>query len=269
MNNRASSYHTVVDLVNEAVELALNKPNQPTRTANAYLLYRMNYIKNNPGYSATVLSPIITTAWNNESPQTRQLYLDMAKEAYQQYRSIVNKSQQEPSLSQISLLSQVLPSQLSPLQILSLQQSLQSSHSQSETEEFLKCQQHPLQMSPPLRSSNLSSEMGYFLFTGQQFQQSTPRMSPPLQSETGDYLYPKQLQPPQSSNVSKTLLSHDMACSSTNIPRIINQPAYEYVVNAYNNDTDCKSTIIEYLHELQQTHANLIHLLTYNVVGEN
>ncbi|CAG8570841.1 1112_t:CDS:1 [Ambispora leptoticha] len=334
MNHPTSSYD---DLVNRAVNIALAKPKQPTKTANGYILYRMNYFKNNPGKSMMSLSPIIKTAWNNESPQIRQLYLDTARKANEKYKSIINQSRQQTPLPQTSPLSQVVPSQLSLSQALSLQQSqvlplqslhsqqlqqmslplqslysqskagyfsyselqlqqsppqtlppLQSSHPQLEAEDFSfpeQLQQSTPLTSPPLQSSHSQPEAGSFPFAEQQLQQSPSQTLPPLQSshpqlEAEDFSFPEQLQqstpltspPLQSSHSqpeagsfpfaeqqlqqspSQTLPPLQSSCSQpeTNIPSIINQEAYEYVVNAYKNNTNCDSIILEFHHQIQE-----------------
>ncbi|CAG8540882.1 4275_t:CDS:1 [Ambispora leptoticha] len=347
MNHPTSSYPIDDDLVNKAVNLALAKSKQPTKTVNGYLLYRMNYFKNNPGKSMKSLSPIIDTAWKNESPQIRQLYLDTAKKVYQKYKSI-NQSRQQSPLPQILPLSRVVSSQLSLSQALSLQQSqvlsLQSSHSQSEKRIFpfseqqlqqmslplqspysqskegyffypeQQLQQSSSQTSPPLQSSHSQPEAGSFPFAEQQLQQSpsqtlpplqyshpqleaedfsfpeqlqqsTPLMSPPLQSsysqpeagsfpfaeqqlqqspsqtlpplqsshpqlEAEDFSFPEQLQ--QSTPLTSPPLQSSYSQPETNIPSIINQEACEYIINAYKNNTNCDSIILEFHRQIQE-----------------
>ncbi|CAG8508921.1 12045_t:CDS:1 [Ambispora gerdemannii] len=231
-NNSFSSQSIAVQprvTIEEVVNLALNKSNQPTKTANAFFIYRMNYIKqlnlNNIKYNMMEHSPLIGTAWKYESSDIRQVYFDIAKAADRIYTNIVSNIMvnQQPSLSQR------LPLQSSPLPL-------------SRSQKF----------STISSSTNFDSQL-----------------------ETEIFTFPGQQQFPQSSNVSGTLFSRNTTFSSTNfetapntgqeISGIINQNLYDFIINVYNNNNNnninYKLIIIQYLNELENTHAKFLRLL--------
>ncbi|CAG8581327.1 6956_t:CDS:1 [Ambispora gerdemannii] len=223
----------------EVVNLALSKSSQPTKTANAFFIYRMNYIKqlnlNNTKYNMTELSPLIGAAWRNEPSDIRQVYFDIAKAADHNYKKIVSYRMANQQPSQL----QKLPLQSFPLPPSQLQQFPQLSI-----------------VSETLFSHNTASSSTNF----------------DSQLEPEGFFFPGQQQFPQSSNVSETLFSHNAVSSSTNfdtvlntdqeISGIINQKSYDFIINAYNNNKiDYKPIIIQHLSELENTRAEFLRLL--------